>query len=139
VHAIEIDGVARPPGRGKIGSDVAPTLRLRRNPKLLDTLRKRSRNPAIRVVAFKLTREADSDEVRTAVAHVFASGVADFVVHNDLATKTAAAFPADVWSADGEVIERCANRSEIAPKLEELLISDIAELQTPNPKLQTGA
>ncbi len=124
VHAIEIDGVARPPGQGKIGSDVAPTLKLRRNPKLLDVLRARSRNAAIRVVAFKLTRDAAAADVRAAVQQVFASGVADFVVHNDLAAKQGGAFPADIWSADGEIIERCADRAELATKLEELLASE---------------
>jgi phosphopantothenoylcysteine decarboxylase/phosphopantothenate--cysteine ligase len=125
VHAIEINGVARPPGVGKIGSDVAPVLKLRRNPKLLDSLRARSRNAAIRVVAFKLTRDAEPGEVRNAVGAMFAAGVADLVVHNDLGVRTAEAFPAEIWSPEGDVVARCANRAELAAKLEGLVNSGI--------------
>jgi phosphopantothenoylcysteine synthetase/decarboxylase len=125
VHAIEIDGVARPPGAGKMGSEVAPVLKLRRNPKLLDTLRARSRNSDIRVVAFKLTRGASPDEVRRAVGTVLAAGTADFVVHNDLDARTATAFPAEIWPADGGGPVPCADRAELATTLEALVTSDL--------------
>ncbi len=131
VAAIEVDGVAQPAGRGKLSSDVAPTLKLRRNPKLLDALRARSRNPAIRVVAFKLTRNASDAEVRAAVRGLFAGGAADFVVHNDLAAR-GDAFPAEIWSADGAVVRSCADRDAIGRALEELLTSDAFAPQTLN-------
>ncbi len=129
VAAIEVDGVAQPAGRGKLSSDVAPTLKLGRNPKLVDTLRARSRNPAVRIVAFKLTRSASAAEVRAAVRGLFAGGAADFVVHNDLAAR-GGAFPAEIWSADGEVAQPCPDRSAIGPALEKLLTGDLA---TPSP------
>ena len=67
VEAIEVNGVTRPAGDAKLRSEVAPTIRLRRNPKLLDTIRSRSRNAAVRVIAFKLTHGADAEAVRAAV------------------------------------------------------------------------
>ncbi len=123
IHAIEIDGVARPPGEAKLPSDCAPTLRLRRNPKLLDTLRERSRNPAMRVVAFKLTCDLGSVEAEAAIMALFAGDVTDFVVHNDLKqrAKNGGAFPAKIWQPGGAVVAACANRRELAEELEKLL------------------
>jgi phosphopantothenoylcysteine decarboxylase/phosphopantothenate--cysteine ligase len=124
VHAVEINGEVRAPGATKLKSDVAPTLRLRRNPKLLDTLRERSRNRAIQVIAFKLTHGATAEEARDAVQSVFAGGAANFVVHNDLMTRADdGTFPAEIWNADGSIAARCSDRAAIAPALERLLIA----------------
>jgi phosphopantothenoylcysteine decarboxylase/phosphopantothenate--cysteine ligase len=123
VDSIEISGVGRAPGSGKLHSQIAPTLKLRCNPKLLDTLRRRSRNPAVQVVAFKLTLGEDAAATRAAVAPLLAGGAADFVVHNDLAARAGSggAFPAGIWAADGTVVERCADRAAIGVALEKLL------------------
>jgi phosphopantothenoylcysteine decarboxylase / phosphopantothenate---cysteine ligase len=123
IDRIEIDGEVRAPGSGKLGSGSAPVLHLRRNPKLLDTLRARSRNPAVRIVAFKLTHGAEAAAVRTAVEGLTRAGAADWVVHNDRAAQRAAgdAFPAEIWSAHGAVVARCADRGDIGPALAQLL------------------
>jgi phosphopantothenoylcysteine decarboxylase/phosphopantothenate--cysteine ligase len=122
VHAIEINGTAQPPGRAKLPSDAAPTLRLRPNPKLLDSIRPRSRNPALRIVAFKLTQGASADQARAAVETLLASGAADLVVHNDLASREEhGAFPAEIWDVKGQIVARCADRAEIGRALEKLL------------------
>jgi phosphopantothenoylcysteine decarboxylase/phosphopantothenate--cysteine ligase len=124
VHAVEIGGVVHAPGHGKLPSDVAPTLRLRTNPKLLDSIRPRSRNPAVRIVAFKLTKGADAETARAAVQALLAGGATDFVVHNDLAVreKNGGAFPANIWNGRGEIVAKCADRGEIGKALETLLI-----------------
>lgn len=125
VESVEVDGVVRPRGQAKIGSESAPTLRLRRNPKLLDTLKRRSRNRALRVVAFKLTVDANPAAKRDAVKALFAGGAVDFVVHNDLANKrVGTAFPAEIWNGDGAVVAQCADRPELAEALERLLIKE---------------
>lgn len=74
-----------PVGAGKIGSGSAMTLHLAPNPKLLPQLRGWSRNPALRVVGFKLTVAADEAGVNRAVQRLFAGDACDLVVHNDLA------------------------------------------------------
>jgi len=125
VDVIEVDGVTRLPGAGKISSDAAPVLRLRRNPKLLASLRQRSRNPAVRIIAFKLTRGADAAEAREAVAELFHDGTADYVVHNDLAARGEhGAFPADLWRAGGARATHCVDRAALAAELEALLAGD---------------
>lgn len=122
VAGIEVAGVRQPPGVAKLESAVAPILHLRSNPKLLDTLRSRSRNPAVRVVAFKLTRGASPEEARKAVLGLLKGGATDFVLHNDLSARGGDdAFPADILDAHGGRVAHCADRAEIGPALEELL------------------
>ena len=136
VDAIEVDGVAQPRD-GKLSSDLAPVIRLRRNPKLLDTLRARSRHAGVRIIGFKLTHGASPTDIAEAVTAQLASGVVDFVVHNDLARRAAGgAFPADIWDARGAIVARCADRADIAPALEKILTDpNPPELQTLNSKL----
>ncbi|MEX2044014.1 MAG: hypothetical protein WD941_01595, partial [Opitutus sp.] len=96
-------------------------LHLRGNPKLLDTLRARSRRRDVRVVAFKLTCEAGPAQTQEAVLALLKDGTADFVVHNDLAARGGGAFPAEIWDAKGGIVAHCADRSEIGPALVRLI------------------
>jgi phosphopantothenoylcysteine synthetase/decarboxylase len=124
VEAIEAGGTSFKPGEGKIPSGAAAILKLRKNPKLLDSLRKHSRNPAVRVVAFKLTRGATAASAASAVKAILSTGAADFVVHNDLARRGRdGAFPAEIWRANGTIAERCADRASLATALERLLVA----------------
>jgi phosphopantothenoylcysteine decarboxylase/phosphopantothenate--cysteine ligase len=124
VEAIETDGGVQPAGSGKIGSESLSLLRLRRLPKLVDTLRERSSGP-LRVVAFKLTVGAEADAAAEAVRGLFAHARADFVVHNDAQAAHGAAgeFPADIYRPDGSVAAHCASRQTLAVSLEELLVN----------------
>lgn len=127
VAAIDVNGESRPPGAVKLGSNVAPILRLKRNPKILNTLRARSRNPGVRVVGFKLTQGADADAARRAVATLFSSGGVDHIVHNDLAARAAdGTFPADVWTHGLSEPQHIADRGDLAGALEALLLADVA-------------
>lgn len=122
IAAVEIGGVAPVAGAAKIPSDAAPVLRLRPNPKLLDTLRARSRNPRVALVAFKLTHGAAPADAAAAVAPLFARAGVDFVVHNDLAVRIDAEdFPASVWRRDAAGPVPCPTRHALAATLERLL------------------
>ena len=119
---IEAGGATFAPGAGKLDSGSSPVLRLRPTPKLVDQLRARSRNPAVRVVAFKLTRGEDPIAVTGAVDALFAHSGAEIVVHNDLAERAGPeAFPATIHRADGEPAARVATRSALAEALAGLL------------------
>ena len=121
VAAIEVNGVAQS-AQAKIASDAAPVLRLKPNPKLVDSLRARSANPQLRVVAFKLTRGAGDAEAKAAVQSLFAHAKADYVVHNDLtAKKTCCDFPADIYRPDGAIAAHCTTRAALAEALEKIL------------------
>ena len=122
VASIEADGVSVSPGTGKIPSSSAPIIRLQRNPKLLDRVRSRSRNGAVTVVAFKLTRDADAATAAQAVETILGSGAADYVVHNDLGHRQPdGSFPAAIWQAGHGVVRRCPDRLTLARTLVHLV------------------
>jgi phosphopantothenoylcysteine decarboxylase/phosphopantothenate--cysteine ligase len=114
------DGHAPLAARGKIDSSSTRLLRLRPNPKLLDSLRASSRNPSIRVVAFKLTDHAGPDEVAQEVRRLFDRAKPNLIVHNDLTQREGNEFPATIHHAD-QTTTLCATRHELAAELEWLL------------------
>jgi phosphopantothenoylcysteine decarboxylase/phosphopantothenate--cysteine ligase len=122
IGEIVVDGSVRRPEEGKLDSGSAPVIRLRAHPKLVDSLKERSCNGDIRIVAFKLTRGEGRDAIRRAVAALFARSGADLVVHNDPEERAGAdAFPSEIHFADGSAPMRCATRPELAAALERLL------------------
>jgi phosphopantothenoylcysteine decarboxylase/phosphopantothenate--cysteine ligase len=124
IEAVVVGDLPVARGGAKLEAGSGPvTLRLRPNPKLVDTLRARSRNPQLRVVAFKLTSGANAAGVRAAVETLFGHSDADLVVHNDLAEQTASgAFPARLHRAGGGPAVHCATRLELAVQLEQWLL-----------------
>ena len=115
-------GAVHSHGEGKLPSDSSPVLRLRPHPKLVDGLRARSLNHAIRVVAFKLTHGAGEEEAAEAVRSLFAHSGADLVVQNDLAEREGPdAFPSTIHFHDGTPPRRCVTRIELAAELERIL------------------
>ncbi len=108
---------------GKLASGAAPILRLKTNPKLLDSIRARSRRRDVCVVGFKLTSGASEAEIGAAIDAMFAGGAVDLVVQNDLAQKGGAgAFPARLWER-AEPVEWCEDRAVIGPALERRLLA----------------
>lgn len=103
VAGIRVNGQPLVAGAGKIGTEQDVAIQLAPNPKLVDHLRAWSCNPALRVVAFKLTRDADATAACAAVEKLFAHSHADAIVHNDLAAidPTSGRFPATLWRAEG--------------------------------------
>ena len=117
---VSADGVVPAGVNGKIESGRAPLLRLHLHPKLIDGLRGLSPGP-LTVVAFKLTHGADPAHAAAAVRKLFDHSGADYVVHNDLAARTAdGTFPATIHPRDGQVIA-CPDRRTLADALGRLL------------------
>jgi phosphopantothenoylcysteine decarboxylase/phosphopantothenate--cysteine ligase len=131
LDAVVSGGVVHLPGRAKLESGAGPLeLRLSPRPKLLDSLRARSRQPQLLVVAFKLTTGADAAATHAAVGALLERGTADLVVHNDLARRGAGDdFPATIHQPGGVPGVHCSTRSELAARLEELLLSTSQLLQ----------
>jgi phosphopantothenoylcysteine decarboxylase/phosphopantothenate--cysteine ligase len=122
VDEVMVGGKARRPAEGKLASDEAPVIRLRPHPKLVDALRSRSLNRAVKIAAFKLTHGEEKDGALRAVHSLLAHSGADLVVHNDLAEREGSdAFPSTLHFADGTAPERCATRPELAAVLERIL------------------
>ncbi len=119
---VSVDGKARP-ASGKLDSDAAPVIRLRPNPKLVDGLRARSANAAVRIVAFKLTHGGDRDEAGRAVAALFGAlrrrpRRPERPRRAGRARKTS---PPTIHFSDGRPPERCATRGALAAALERIL------------------
>jgi len=124
VDEVLVDGAAWSPQR-KLESGSAPVVRLRLNPKLVDSLRARSVNDSIQVVAFKLTRGDGRVVVRRAVSALFERSGADLVVHNDLSERSSGdAFPSEIYFPDGRTPRRCETRADLAAALELILASE---------------
>ncbi len=123
LEAVVVGDQSGPPGGTKLESNGAPvTLRLRPNPKLVDSLRARSRNPALQVVAFKLTNGATPAAAQAAVQALFGHSGADWVVHNDLTEQAESGdFPAHLHSPGEAPTHHCATRRELAQSLEQRL------------------
>ncbi len=121
--AVVVDGVRQPPGAAKLESRAGLALELNVQPKLVNTLRARSRNPGLAVVAFKLTNHATAGAAQAAVRALRDAAQADFVVHNDLAARgaTPEAFPAVIYPTGEGAPVACATRAELAESLERLL------------------
>lgn len=140
VESVTVGERSRPAGDAKLESGSDPvTIRLQPSPKLVDTLRARSRNPALRVVAFKLTNGATPAAGQAAVQALFAHSAADWVVHNDLAERAAGGdFPATLHAPDGRAVARCATRRELAERLEALLAGAFHSVPSSTPSLHAA-
>jgi phosphopantothenoylcysteine synthetase/decarboxylase len=123
VASVEVDGVRAPNGdRGKIGSGAELVIRLRPNPKLIDSLKRWSRNRDIQVIGFKLTNDRDPAIRENEIRALLARKSADLVVHNDLTEIAAGRHPAEIWSPRGPLV-RTATKEELAEALFGLLHS----------------
>jgi phosphopantothenoylcysteine decarboxylase / phosphopantothenate---cysteine ligase len=127
VGTVTVDGIEQPPGSAKLNSHLPLQLGLRPNPKLVESLRSRSRNPALGLVAFKLTNGAMPRDVRASVTALFTAADADFVVHNDASRRGGSPedFPSDIYRRGGTSAIHCDTRPALAVALERL-VSDVS-------------
>jgi phosphopantothenoylcysteine decarboxylase/phosphopantothenate--cysteine ligase len=85
VDHLLINGEKVAPGADtKFSSEHDITLNLARNYKIVDRIHQYSKNPKVRLIAFKLTNNASEDEREKAVLHLLEHSLADIVVQNDL-------------------------------------------------------
>jgi len=102
---------------GKLSSGSDLLLRLKSNPKLLDSIRSWSKKPDVCVVGFKLTDTEDLEQRFAAVKKQFDDSDVDAVVHNDLTDISSKAHPfclhtpaqTPVPCKDAEVLARTIN------------------------------
>ena len=103
---------------GKIDSDAATlVLHLERTPKLVALARGWSRNPALRIIAFKLTAGADDAARRDKIAALLGTPGVAAVVANDLRS-----WPSwEIWTDAAGPAHAGAARDELGPQLAALL------------------
>jgi phosphopantothenoylcysteine decarboxylase / phosphopantothenate---cysteine ligase len=101
VATVEANGASYPaPLREKLDSGEELTLKLKKNPKLVDSIRALSKNPNVKVVAFKLTSTSSEQVRKQAVQALAAHSHADVIVHNDATQISQASHPFTVYGAD---------------------------------------
>ncbi len=121
VGSVEVDG--RPWGagpRGKIASGREVVIRLRPNPKLIDSLRAWSCNPEVVIIGFKLTDEPDAAAREAAARAQLDRGAADLVVHNDVREIDGARHAATIHGRRGARV-RTETKQQLAAELYRLL------------------
>lgn len=102
---VESNGVAqKAPLKGKLDSGEELILKLKRNPKIVDSLKAYSRNPKIKVIAFKLTNTEDAQERANAVEQLAQHAQADAIVHNDLHEISGGAHPFTIYPSGARAI-----------------------------------
>lgn len=85
IHAAAVSDYSVVPSEGKINSDSEElTLKLKRNPKLIELVKRL--NPNIKLIGFKLTSTADEKLVNEKITKLFEQAKCDIVVHNDWST-----------------------------------------------------
>jgi phosphopantothenoylcysteine decarboxylase/phosphopantothenate--cysteine ligase len=119
VDAIEVDGQVLT-GSGKIASGREVVIRLRPNPKLIDGLKKWSRNPDLVVVGFKLTNEPEPGKRADRVQALLDRKITDLVVHNDLSEIDDDRHLATIYDPNG-VVARTESKERLARELWRLL------------------
>jgi phosphopantothenoylcysteine decarboxylase/phosphopantothenate--cysteine ligase len=124
VDHLSVDGTDIAPNPGaKIASGADLTVHLKRNPKIVDRLRDYSSNPALTLIAFKLTKGLNDEQALAKVVELFESSQADFVVHNDLAeiALDGENHRARIFDRDGAVRADVATKADLARALENLI------------------
>lgn len=86
IHAAAVSdySLADGPTEGKIDSSGEIVLRLKKNPKLLDLIRQRSKNTHVKIVGFKFTADGSAVDSEARAKKIADSGTVDFLVTNEL-------------------------------------------------------
>lgn len=115
----------------KVSSGLELTIKLKKNPKLVDMIKSwvnanKASGANTKLVAFKLTSKATEEERKTAVKKVFDSTgdeklAPDFVVSNDLSEITKTEHPCVIWQKGMTIARKVQNLEGLATALSELL------------------
>ena len=93
---------------------------MKRNPKLLDSLKDWSGNPELRVIGFKLTDSENPQQRLEAVRKQLGNLAVDAVVHNDLSEISEAGHSFSLHRIGQEPV-LCENSGELAITINKLL------------------
>jgi len=115
------------PLTGKIDSQSGEiTIRLRRNHKILNRIKKYAGNNQLVLVAFKFTAGADEKAAREMVASMKQESGADLVVWNDAGSRISGKQTNyHIFTGHGPVTDDCPEAVNLAARLEEILSEKI--------------
>jgi phosphopantothenoylcysteine synthetase/decarboxylase len=120
VRSVSVGSRRCAPGKlAKIDSSREVSIRLKRNPKILDRLRGYAGRAKPMIAAFKLTHGADARHIEEAVRRL--AGKADIVVHNDLAEFDGGRSRSFHIYEAGRKVADCRSRAGLAARLLRML------------------
>jgi phosphopantothenoylcysteine decarboxylase/phosphopantothenate--cysteine ligase len=105
---------------GKLSSESDLVLRLKPNPKLLNSLKDWAGNPDLQVIGFKLTDTGDPQRALAAVTKQLERSSVDAVVHNDLADISEAGHSFRLHTTGREPY-MCENSEALADEINKLM------------------
>lgn len=107
----------------KLDSSKPLKIVLKSNIKLVNNLKSYSKKP-IKVIAFKLTKNASESLIKDKVNKILSSGVVDFVVHNDLTSITKSKHITRIYDTN-RVILKGSTKEDLGKNIIELLTKEI--------------
>lgn len=124
-------------GQGKIDSQSSLKIVLKKNPKLVDQVKRHSRNPNIVVVAFKLTNTLSDNEQIDAVERLMHHAQPDYIVQNDLHNidnkndiHLAKIYEQSRGQKEIHFLSAANSKTELAQQLELAFLSNLNSFQT---------
>ena len=123
VASVEVDGrVIEAVDHGKISGGREVVIRLRPNTKLIDGIKRWSRDPNTRVVGFKLTDDPDPSSCEAQVRRLIDRGTTDLVVHNDLGGINDENHRATIYDRRGPLVQT-ETKEQLARELFRLMMN----------------
>jgi phosphopantothenoylcysteine decarboxylase / phosphopantothenate---cysteine ligase len=122
IDSIELDGKKQKASTElKVSSQAAMKLNLKRNPKLIDSLREYSLNKDIKIVAFKLTTNANAEAIQEKVEALLKASTSNLLVHNDSAAISKAMHKATIYGSTAIPLTQTKTKLELAENLEQFI------------------
>ncbi len=117
-------------GIHKISSDKELVLKLKKNPKLIDSIKALSKNKNLKLIGFKLTANSTESEIYDKVAKLFQLSGCDFVVHNDTSkidkTKQLHAFSFCSTEQSRQIkFQECSDLDQLNLQISQAVLSEV--------------
>ena len=94
----------------------------KKNVKVIETLKKLSKNPNVIVIGFKLTNQSEESDIPNILKKLFADSNANYVVHNDLSGRTALDIQTNFTIYDKKLnATKCVSVLDLTEELEKIM------------------
>ena len=134
IHTAAVSDYSVQPTEGKISSDAEEvTLKLKRNPKLIEQIKKIS--PKTKLVGFKLTSTANAKTIEEKVEKLFSKAHCDLVVQNDWSDIKNNKRIFNIYSAESPTHESIEGLDELSATLFHKILSNRIEDAKPQKEI----
>lgn len=121
IHSAAVSDFSVKPAKGKLSSNNLPELEFIKNIKLIDSIKKWSKNKNINLVGFKLTAQSSEEDQLKAVKKVLNNSKADYVVVNDISQISSGIHPTKIFDNNEKEVAKGNSKEELAQHLLKIL------------------